>query len=127
MVLFWWATVGILSAPTASGYSVKLGWDPNDEADLEGYILYGSQDSPCPPYYEIDFYPEKVLVNPLTPMVEVTELEKNVTYYFALTAYDTSGNEGDYSNVISVLDGKGGNAICSSEKGNSGGGGSGGG
>jgi hypothetical protein len=127
VLVFGGATAGVLSATTASGYSVKIGWDPNEEPDIKGYILYGSQDSPCPPYYHIDNYPEKVLVNPLTPMVKVTELEKNVTYYFALTAYNSFESESDYSNVVYVLDGKSGNAICSSEKSNSGGGGGGGG
>ena len=33
----------------------------------------------------------------------ITDLENNVTYYFAVTAYNTEGNESDYSNVVSVL------------------------
>jgi hypothetical protein len=119
------ASMVFFLATIASAYSVKIGWNPNDEPDLEGYILYGSQDSPCPPYYEIDSYQEKILPNPLTPVVKVTKLEKNVTYYFVLTAYNKFDYESDYSNVVSVLNGEGGNAICSSEKGGSGGGGGG--
>jgi uncharacterized membrane protein YgcG len=111
---------------TALAYSAKIGWNPNDDPDLEGYILYGSEDSPCPPYYHIDTYPEKNLANPLYPKVKITDLDKDITYYFVLTAYNKFDYESDYSNVLSVLNGQGENAICISEKGGSGGGGGGG-
>ena len=106
-------------------YSVRIAWNPNDEPNLDGYILYGSQDSPCPPYYYIDTYPEEVLANPLYPRVRITNLDTDITYYFVLTAYNRSDYESDYSNVVSVLNGQGDNAICISEKGSSGGGGGG--
>lgn len=115
-------------ASIALTYSVRIAWDSNEDPDLEGYILYGSEESPCPPYYHIDTYPEKKMANPLYPMVKITDLENNLTYYFALTAYNKFDYESDYSNVVSVLNGQGESAICISEKGSSrDGGGSGGG
>jgi hypothetical protein len=48
-LVFWGASAGLFSAIIASAYSIKIGWDPNSEADLEGYMLYGRQGSPCPP------------------------------------------------------------------------------
>jgi hypothetical protein len=121
------ASMVFFLATIALTYSVKIGWNPNDEPDLKGYILYGSEDSPCPPYYYIDTYPEKALANPLYPIVKITDLDKNITYYFVLTAYNKFDYESDYSNVVAVFNGEGENAICSSEKGSSGGGGGGGG
>jgi hypothetical protein len=43
------------------------------------------------------------LAVPLNPRAVITDLESNVTYYFAVSDYDTEGNESDYSNLISVL------------------------
>ena len=114
------ASIVFFLATIALTYSVRIAWEPNDEPDLEGYILYGSEDSPCPPYYYIDTYPEKVLRNPLYPRIRITGLDTNITYYFVLTAYDRFDYESDYSNVVSVLNGQGDNAICISDKGSSG-------
>jgi len=105
---------------------IILSWDPNAEPDLEGYVLYGKQESPDPPFDYIDTYPEVDLADPLNPRAVITDLESDVTYYFAVTAYDTEGYESDYSNVVSVLNGNmidtGGNS-----DGDGGGGGGGGG
>jgi hypothetical protein len=79
-----------VTAP-ASGMA-KLTWDPNTESDLGGYKVYagttpGSYSSP------ID-------VGKLTSF-EVINLESGKTYYFAVTAYNTSGQESGYSNEAS--------------------------
>ena len=112
-----------------SAYEKTIAWDANDEPDLEGYILYGSVEGPCPPYDYIDTYPEEELENPLVPMARVTNLENSTRYYFVLTAYDTDGYESGYSNIITVYNGLWGNANCSSSYSvlNGGGGGGGGG
>jgi hypothetical protein len=113
-LFFLWASVGLFSATTALAYSINLGWDPNSEPDLEGYILYTRQGSPCPPYDYFTYYPEKNLANPLSPCAGIIGLKNNLTYYFVITAYDAEGNESHYSSPVSVLNGKGANAICSS-------------
>ena len=105
-----------------TAYQITLGWDANTEPDLEGYILYGNQWSPCPPYDYIDTYPVTELADPLNPRVKVTDLEKDVIYYFVVTAYDTDGNESDFSNIISPE----GDAYCPSSRGHEGGSGGGG-
>ena len=113
--MFFWSSSVVLFLPnTASSYSVKIGWDSNSEPDLEGYKLYNRERSPCPPYNHVDTYSEMDLINPLYPVVKIIDLDKNITYYFVITAYDTSGNESDFSNVVSILNGVGGEAICSS-------------
>ena len=83
-----------------------LAWDANTEPDLEGYVVYGKQGSPDPPYDYVDTYPEVDLADPLNPRAVITDLESDLTYYFVVTAYDTEGNESGFSNVVSVLNGK---------------------
>jgi len=79
---------------------IILSWDPNTEPDLEGYVLYGKQGSPDPPFDYVDSNPEVDLADPLNPRAVITDLESDVAYYFSVTAYDTEGNESDYSNIV---------------------------
>lgn len=73
-----------LWVPADASEVVTLAWDANPEADVAGYRLYcGSQ----PNRYEV-----------ITDVGKVTEtqvsgLSHGETYYFALTAYNTSGIE----------------------------------
>jgi hypothetical protein len=129
-----WLILSVLFIPAiASAYDVTLAWDSNTESDLEGYKLYSRIENSTPPYDNIDTYAEEELADPLDPMVTVTDLERDVTYYFAVTAYDTSGNESDYSNLIWVKNGQWGkvqtdsnDGVARSDASDSGGGGGGG-
>jgi hypothetical protein len=40
-------------------------------------------------------------------MVVISGLDRDVNYYFVLTAYNMVGNESNYSNIVSVLNGTG--------------------
>ena len=128
LMVFLMLTTLFISFETASiaANQIILSWYPNTEPDLEGYVLYGKQGSPDPPFDYVDSYPEVDLADPLNPRAVITDLESDVTYYFSVTAYDTEGNESDYSNIVSVLKSNvidaGGNS-----NGDDGGGGSGGG
>ena len=113
-----------VAAADQTTYQITLAWDANTEPHLEGYILYGSKASPCPPYDYIDTYPVTKLADPLNPRCKVTDLEKDVIYYFVVSAYDKAGNESDFSNIISS---KGEIASCPTIKSSKGGGGGGGG
>ena len=106
---------------------IILAWDANTEPDLEGYIVYGSQESPNPPYDYVDTFPEVDLADPLNPRAVITDLESDVTYYFVVTAYDSEGNESDFSNAVSVTNSKISDAGDNSSGGGGGGGGSSGG
>jgi hypothetical protein len=87
---------------TANAKTVTLGWDSNDEPDLEGYVIYRNTNTPGPPYSYSDTLPEDDLPNPLYPQAKLTGLQEGKEYYIALTAYNTEGVESSYSNDICV-------------------------
>lgn len=70
-----------------------LTWDANTEPDLAGYKIY-MKNSAAGPYST----PHVVLVGPTTTYT-VTNLSPG-TYWFRITAYDTSGNESAFSNEV---------------------------
>lgn len=74
-----------------SAYDVTLSWDPNTEPDLAGYKVYYGTSS--------HNYTETIDVGNTTTY-QITGLSEG-TYYFAVTAYDTSGNESDFSDEVS--------------------------
>jgi hypothetical protein len=79
--------IGIVggSVPAAQ---VDLIWEPNTESDLAGYrIHYGTASRT---------YSVHIDVGSVTRYT-VPDLMDGVVYYFAATAYDTSGNESGYS------------------------------
>jgi hypothetical protein len=84
--------LAILIVPNAFAGQVTLAWDRNTESDLAGYrIHYGNSGGSYTQH--IDAY------NVTT--YTVTGLTEGLTYYFAATAYDSSGNESGYSNQVS--------------------------
>lgn len=64
-----------------------LTWDPNTEADLAGYKVYHSETSQM---YTLGTPEATIPVG--TQTYVVTKLAKG-RHYFAVTAYDTAGNE----------------------------------
>jgi hypothetical protein len=78
---------------TAQAASVTVSWRANDEPDLAGYHLYlgpasGVYGAPIPVDAEATSY-------------QLTDLSPGTIYYLALTAFDESGLESDYSAEIS--------------------------
>lgn len=88
-----------LAAPALSA-DVTLAWDPNSDVDLEGYGVYFRQGSASPPYELFGYVSLQELEDPANPAFTVTGLEMGATYYFAVTAYDTEGNESSYSTPV---------------------------
>lgn len=81
--------------------SIILSWSPNAEADLAGYKIYygtgptgyagtGATEGDSP-----------ITVSAVSSFV-VTGLQDGVAYRFALKAFDTSTNESDFSNEVSI-------------------------
>jgi hypothetical protein len=82
----------LLSWPFDSVAQIRLAWDPNTEPDVAGYqIYYGTASRGY--RYSID-------VGNVTTYT-IQGLTQGVTYYIALTAYDSADNESDYSNEVS--------------------------
>mgnify|MGYP000008795147 CR=1 FL=1 len=76
--------------------TVTLAWDPNTESDLAGYKLYyGNSPRTQAPYTQT------VVINDKAATTWQITLEPG-GYYFALTAYDASGNESGYSAEVSA-------------------------
>ena len=69
-----------------------LAWDPNNETDLAGYKAhYGTVSGNYS--FSVDVGKHE--------SVSISGLEIGKLYFFAVTAYDLSGNESDYSAEIS--------------------------
>lgn len=74
--------------------SIQVTWNANTDTDLSGYKLYyGTTTSGS--------YTSVVDVGKVTTY-NITNPTTGVTYYVALTAYDTSGNESDKSSEVSA-------------------------
>jgi len=102
-------------AETAHSATVTLAWDPNPEPTVAGYRLYVGT-SP-------GYYTSSVDVAAST-RATISSLIEGVTYYMAVTAYDTSGNQSGYSDEIVYTVPSG--AVPEPSTGSSGGGGGGG-
>lgn len=84
--------------------TAQLNWDVNTEPDLAGYkIYYGTspRTGACPP----GGYPNTLDVGktatPSAPSHTFSALTDGLTYFFSVTAYDTSGNESCFSGEVS--------------------------
>lgn len=92
LILFW-------NSPALCA-DVTLAWDPNSEADLEGYGVYYRQGAAGPPYMLAGYVTLDELVNPSAPLFTVTGLQEGARYFFAATAFDVDGNESGFSTAV---------------------------
>lgn len=74
--------------------SVNLAWDASTNSGVTGYNIYYGNASHS--------YPNQTAVGKSLSGV-VSGLTPGMTYYFAVTATDSSGNESDFSNEITYL------------------------
>ncbi len=75
------------------GEGVVVSWDPNAEEDLMGYkIYYGTSPRNYTTVIDVGNVSEYVF----------DSLSKGLTYFFAVSAYDTVYNESDYSAEVSI-------------------------
>jgi hypothetical protein len=82
------APTGFVAAATQEAGAIQLDWNANGEADLAGYrLLYGTASG---------LYTTTLNVGKVTTYT-VRGLDSGSTWYFALKAFDTSGNLGDPS------------------------------
>lgn len=85
------ATHSFNVTPRPSPVSVTLAWDANSESNLAGYKLYYGTSSGS--------YSTCIDVGNRTSYT-VNGLDPLLTYYFALTAYNTEGQESGYSGEV---------------------------
>ena len=93
----WFAGTTILLAGNLYSQSVELTWDKNGELDLAGYIVYYGDES------RIYSYSVNVGLDTQASITNFTYLEYGKTYYFAVTAFDSSMNESKFSNEVSTV------------------------
>jgi hypothetical protein len=86
------AALALESAGLANG-RVTLAWDANSEP-VAGYKVYYGITSRV--------YPFAVVAGDVTSLM-LSNLQEGVTYYFAATAYNTSGLESDFSTEINYI------------------------
>ena len=92
LVFFSVLLVALLISVWARAEQVTLAWDANTEPDLAGYrVHYGTASGS---------YTSSVDVHKVTTS-SIGTLTAGQTYYFAVTAYNASGNESGYSNQVS--------------------------
>lgn len=80
-----------------SKYVVRLTWDANAETDLAGYRMYQGVES--------GVYDKTFDISAPTTTFEATDLLAKTTYFWVVTAYNTSGLESLPSNEVSYKTG----------------------
>jgi fibronectin type 3 domain-containing protein len=85
---------GSTPAATATA-SAQFQWDPNTETDLAGYKIYQGTSSG-------QYGPPVATLAVNNTSYEATGLQKGSTYFFAVAAFDISGNEGPLSAELAI-------------------------
>jgi hypothetical protein len=89
----------LITITPVHAWDVTLAWDPNQESDLEGYGVYYKRGAAGPPYDFFGYVGTADLSDESSPAFTITGLQE-ATYYFSVTAYDTSGNESAFSTPV---------------------------
>ncbi len=91
----------LIQSTTLFAATTTLSWDAPSQnsdgstlSDLAGYVIYLGVNP--------DVYTQQTDVGNVTSYV-LNDIAYDTTYYIAVTAYDTSGNESDYSNSTTVM------------------------
>ena len=94
-----WTYIGavflmLISVTINFASDVQVSWQANKEADLAGYkIYYGTSSRNYSTHIDAG----------LNTSFVIRGLDDQIEYFFALTAYDTAGNESGYSSEISAI------------------------
>lgn len=83
-------------ATAAMAASATVTWNANTEGDLAGYKCYFGTAT--------GVYGAPIDVGNITSC-QIPALAESTTYFFAVTAYDTSGNESGFSQEVSATTG----------------------
>lgn len=82
---------------------LSLKWDPVAYPDLKGYKVYYRADSPAQPFQGTGAAQgaSPIDVGNYTGAT-ISGLDPTRVYYFAVTAYNTSGTESSFSNIVEI-------------------------
>jgi hypothetical protein len=89
---------------TVQAAQVELKWEPSP-SQVAGYVIYYGTSSKGNAQHPDDFTYEfsEVIENPDATSVTLAALPDGETYYFAATAFDSDGEESDFSNEVSTM------------------------
>lgn len=82
---------------------ITLYWDSNIEKDITSYKIYYGKESKN--YIEdgsVITISKSQLLDPYKPSYTIRGLDKDIVYYFSITAIDEYGNESDFSEEVAV-------------------------
>ena len=96
-ILLFLLTVSVSTVHGQTTGTATLSWDSNTEADLAGYRVYQSQVSGLYNGLPVADIPSVAIG---TPTFQISALKEDQTYFWVITAYDTSGNESGFSNEV---------------------------
>ncbi len=89
--------------PAASTGKVTLSWDAPASTDIVGYKVYYKADSAVAPLNGAGAVEGASPVNvSKQTTATITGLDRSRVYYFAVTAYNSAGQESAYSNIAST-------------------------
>ncbi len=89
--LAWMLTLSLLCPAPVRGGTVKLAWKPSSDTNVAGYHIY----------YGLNRGGYASIVDEKTNLTAmIAGLAPGLTYYFAVRAYDASGNESAFSEEI---------------------------
>jgi hypothetical protein len=94
-----------ISANIVFAGSAILSWNANAESDLAGYKIYygtAARTGTDPKSCGLCGYSTSVNVGNVRTYT-ISSLTNNTTYYFSVSAYDTSNNESTFSSQVSKL------------------------
>ncbi|WP_020676373.1 fibronectin type III domain-containing protein [Geopsychrobacter electrodiphilus] len=100
-ILFFTFCFSLILSNVASAKSVTLAWDPSPSSDITGYKLYYRADSSALPFNGSGANQGNSPIDVGTSLsTSITGLADTQTHYFAVVAYDASGYESAYSNIV---------------------------
>ena len=86
---------------TASAKTVNLAWDPSPSPNVAGYKIYYKEDASNPNFNGSDANEGSSPIDVGNKLISsLTGLSDIQQHYFAVTAYDTLGNESAPSNIV---------------------------
>ncbi|BCS54949.1 DUF4082 domain-containing protein [Geobacter sp. SVR] len=104
-IFFFSCLIGMTTVTASHARDVTLQWNANTETTVTGYKVYYKADSSAAPLNGTGSSQGASPVNvQKQTSATLSGLDPARTYYFAVTAYDASGTESAYSNIVSVAE-----------------------